>query len=153
MQPGSQWSHASCIIYHCKYYMQCLIYQDCTILLDKFDLYYITSSAGFAQPLLWGEAVQVGERLLWCEGGTKVALPTAVAGSTEKLFLLATLPGNSTQLHALPLETEVRFSNIFCLHSQAVKDDFDNGRRSAQLSPFEKLLAKISESNKIKKKQ
>lgn len=83
---------------------------------------------------------KVGDELFWCQGGGKV--PLQVNGSTLEPFFLVSLAGPNPNLNAVPLNSKVRISKVYCIYDASIKEKCDSGNRSSQPSLFENILSK-----------
>jgi len=77
---------------------------------------------GTSSPILWGEVYfGEGDELFWCcpECEAPVKVPVPVIGKTKSgPFYLVSYKNSSFSLQAIPVQTMLRFSSVFCLHPE-----------------------------------
>jgi len=93
---------------------------------------------------LWGEATKVGDQLFWCQENATLKVPVEVKGNTNQHFYLVSKRSKDSNLEAVPLDSDIFTSKVFCLHPPEVQKLCMSGNRTKELSPLGKLLAKYN---------
>lgn len=83
--------------------------------------------------------------LFWCQGGSKLPPEVVVNGSTEGLFFLVSL-GNSTipTLYVIQQHESILVNTVNCVYSKQILEQCNNGKRTKELTFFEKMLIKYN---------
>lgn len=105
--------------------------------------------AGAEHNILWGEVDKVDGELFWCNGGQKLPTEVAINGTTDEPFLLVSLADGVPNLNAIPLNRTGRaiFTRlIYCMYSADIYEQCDTGKRSKELSTYEKIMKKYGQS-------